>query len=299
MYRIFGKFAFTCIILSNNTGPESQRALKLDKQSFQPLYLQLEAILRDQIEKGVINPGDRLPPENALAAEYGISRMTARRATEALVTDGILIRQPGKGTFVADDKVPFMASTLSSFSGTMRGLGLAVMSKVIELDRVEPPPKVMRDLQLQPGALAAFLRRVRYINGEAIAIMSSYMPASYFQALQEADLSHQPITQVMEAASDLKIVKADDYLEASLARPEEADLLDIRVGAPVFLGRGILYEAGGMPVRSSKVVYRGDRFRISFSASSTAGTEIRLAQPGQPVTEADKQWLTLAFDLAE
>jgi GntR family transcriptional regulator len=273
--------------------------LKLDKNSVQPLYVQLEAILRQQIENGVLNPGDRLPPENTLAAEYGISRMTARRATEALVTDGILVRHPGKGTFVADDKVPFMASTLSSFSSTMRGLGLAVTSRIIELDLVTPSPKVVRDLRLQPGEQAVFLRRVRYINGEAIAVMSSYMPGAYLLALQEADLSHQPITQVMEAASGLRIVKADDYLEASLARPEEAELLGIRIGAPVFLGRGILYESQGTPVRSSKVVYRGDRFRISFSASSAAGTEIRLPQQGQPADQSEKQWLALAFDLAE
>ena len=271
----------------------------LDRQSVQPLYLQLETIIRNQIEMGILNPGDRLPPEVTLAEEYGISRMTARRATNALVTDGILVRQPGKGTFVADDKVPFMVTTLSSFSRTMRGLGLAVTSKVIALDLVEPPPKVIRDLNLQPGQMAVFLRRVRYINGEAIAIMSSYMPGAYFQALQEADLSHQPITQVMEAASGLEIVKADDYVEASLARPEEAALLGIVVGAPVFLGRGILYESHGMPMRSSKVVYRGDRFRISFSASNTAGTEIRLPQRGQSAEQDEKQWLTLAFDLAE
>ena len=198
-------------------------------------------MLRNQIENGILSPGDRLPPENALAEEYGISRMTARRATEGLVTEGILVRHPGKGTFVADDKVPFMATTLSSFSGTMRALGLAVTSKVIELDLVEPPPRVLNDLKLIAQQRAVFLRRVRYINGEAIAIMSSYMPEQYFQALRAADLSHQPITQVMEAASGLKIVKADDYLEASLARAEEAALLEIRVGAPVFLGRGILY----------------------------------------------------------
>jgi GntR family transcriptional regulator len=263
------------------------------------LYLQLEAIIRNQIENGNLNPGDRLPPENALAEDYGISRMTARRATEALVTEGILVRHPGKGTFVADDKVPFVASTLSSFSGTMRALGLAVTSKVTELDLVEPPPKVISDLRLQPQQRAVFLRRVRYINGEAIAIMSSYVPGQYFQALREADLSHQPITSVMEAASGLKIVKADDYLEASLARPEEAALLEIRVGAPVFLGRGILYASSGTPMRSSKVVYRGDRFRVSFSASSDAGTEFRLSMPNRQVDEEDKQWLALAFDLAE
>lgn len=248
---------------------------------------------------GVLNPGDRLPPENALAAEYDISRMTARRATDALVTEGLLVRQPGKGTFVADDKVSFMATTLSSFSRTMRGLGLAVRSRVIALDLVKPPPKVVTQLKLAPDEMAVFLRRVRYINNQPIAVMSSYMPDSFFDPLREADLSQQPITQVMEAASGLEMVRSDDYLEASIARPEEAELLDIRVGAPVLLGRGILYESRGMPVRSSKMIYRGDRFRISFSASRVAESEVLLPWNDQRSNETEDQWLALSFDLTE
>ena len=268
----------------------------LDRDSVWPLYQQLESLLRNQIDDGGLRAGDRLPTEHTLARQYGISRMTVRRAIESLVTDSILVRHPGKGTFVAGDKVPFMASTLSSFSGVMRGLGLAVTSRVIALELATPPPKVISELQLTPGDQAAYLRRVRHINGEAIAIMSSWMPASCFPALEQADLSSEPITRVMERAAGITIVRAEDWLEATLARPEEAELLEIRAGAPVFLGRGVLYDDFGMPVRSSKVIYRGDRFRISFSARSYTETEIRLAPNGQ---RDEQHWLALSFDLAE
>jgi len=268
----------------------------LDKNSVRPLYQQLETLLRARMENGELQAGDRLPPEHALAQQYGISRMTVRKAIETLATESLLVRRPGKGTFVAGDKVPVMASTLSSFSGVMRGLGLAVTSRVIALKLDVPPLQVTQELQLAPGQKAAFLRRVRYINGEAIAIMSSWMPAFCFPVLQTADLGSEPITSVMERAGGITIVRAEDWLESTLARPEEAELIHIRPGAPVFLGRGVLYDDRGLPVRSSKVIYRGDRFRICFSAHKLTGTQIRLPLNGQ---SEEQQWLALSFDLAE
>lgn len=268
----------------------------LDRESVRPLYLQLETMLRDHIGSGNLQPGDRLPPENSLAEQHGISRMTVRRAINALAEEGILVRRPGKGTFVSGGKVPFLASTLSSFSGVMRGLGLAVSSRVIALNMATPPAQVARELRLSPADQAVFLQRVRYINGEAIAIMSSWMPASCHAALQQADLTSEPISQVMERAVGVSIVRADDWLEATLARDAEAELLSVRPGAAVFLGRGVLYDANGVPVRSSKVIYRGDRVRISFSAQRGAETEIRLSLNG---SSEESQWLALSFDLAE
>lgn len=270
--------------------------MTLDRESVQPLYLQLEALLRNEIESGSARAGDRLPPELALARQYGISRMTVRKAINALVAENMLVRRPGKGTFVASEKVPFMASTLTSFSGVMRGLGLAVTSRVIALELRPPPAAVASELRLHAGNVAAYLRRVRYVNGEAIAIMSSWMPATCYAALQQADLTSEPITRVMERAEGISIVRADDWLEATLAREEEARLLTIQIGDPVFLGRGVLYDDRGVPVRSSKVIYRGDRFRISFSAYAQAETEIRLPLNGRP---DEKRWLTLGFNLAE
>ncbi|MCE2490652.1 MAG: GntR family transcriptional regulator [Anaerolineae bacterium] len=270
--------------------------MTLERDSVQPLYLQLESLLRDQIESGGAKAGDRLPPELSLARQFGISRMTVRRAINALVTENILVRRPGKGTFVASEKVPFAGSTLSSFSGVMRGLGLDVRSRVITLELRPPPNRIASELRLHAGEAAAFLRRVRHINGEAIAIMSSWMPATCLAALQQADLTSEPITMVMERAVGISIVRADDWLEATLAREEEAQLLTIQVGDPVFLGRGVLYDDRGIPVRSSKVIYRGDRFRISFSAHTRAETEVRLPLNGRP---EEKHWLALSFNLAE
>ncbi len=274
----------------------------LDKDSARPIYLQLEDLLRQQIETGQLNPGDRMPSEMELAAMYGISRMTARRATDSLVTDGLLLRQPGKGTFVANPKVPFPGVTISSFSHSMRVLGLSVTSRVLDLELIPAVPQVAHELHLSPDQPVVFLRRLRLINHEPMALMSSYMHGSFYEALQNADLSNRPITQIMEEASGVKPAFSRDHIEASLAHSEEAELLAIRKGAPVLLLRGVIYEANGTPVRFSKVVYRADRFRLSLSAEyGNQGTDnqVKLPDPRLKVDAQADQWLTLAFNLAE
>jgi GntR family transcriptional regulator len=224
-----------------------------------------------------------------LAAEHDISRMTARKAVTMLVTEGLLARHPGKGTFVAAAKVP-AGATLASFSATMHDLGLPVTSRIINQELMTPPPRVQGELGLQHGEQVVFLRRLRCIKGEPVAIMSSYMPAAYYAALLGADLRERPLSEAMESVNPLRIRYSRDHLEAALARPGEAELLGIREGAPVLLQRGIVYAENGVAVRVSAVVYRGDRFRLSLSAEQAA-TQIRIGGPQVAIADGEPQWL--------
>ena len=269
----------------------------LDKESVRPLYIQLEDFLRHQIERGDWQPGERMPSEQELANRFEISRMTARKALTLLVTDGVLDRHPGKGTFVAQAKVP-AAATLTSFSTAMREMGLTVSSKVIEKTIMKPPPRVQEALQLQPGEQVIYLRRVRCIENQPVALMSSYMPASFYAALLAEEVTDRPLTAVMEAInSELKITASQDYFEASIARGEEADLLEVPKGSPVLLERGVVYAQNGVPVRNSKVVYRGDRFRLNLSMDKQADTEVKIERQDDPALTPE--WFAVHYELGE
>lgn len=72
----------------------------IDKESHVPIYLQIERILTQQIEQGILHPGDSIPSETGLAEQYQVSRMTARKAVDYLVRQGVVERQRGRGTFI-------------------------------------------------------------------------------------------------------------------------------------------------------------------------------------------------------
>ncbi|HWE64959.1 MAG TPA: GntR family transcriptional regulator [Chloroflexota bacterium] len=259
--------------------------------------MQLKELLRGQIESRQFHPGDRIPSEQELAEAHGITRMTARRAIDALIMEDVLFRQPGKGTFVAQDKMP-APSVLSSFSTMMHSLGLSVSSKVIDLRLVPAPDHVMHDLQLNEPQDVVFLRRIRYVEGEPMALHASYMLSHYFTRILDADLAHRPLSTIMEEASGLHIVASRDYVEAALAQADEAAMLGIRKRAPVLLVRGVAYARDEQPIRSSKGVYRGDRFRFCVAAQDGA-TAVQAQGRSLGATDHQEQWQGLMPGMGE
>lgn len=255
----------------------------IDKSISTPLFQQIEDWIKEQIETGVLKPGDQIPSELEMVDRFLISRMTVRRAIERLAVSGVLYRIPGKGTFVAEEKTPYTPATVSSFSTTMRSLGFDVGTKVLQLDTINASKDIARDLRIEPGEQVIRLKRLRYVNQVPAAMHLSFILFPKFSGLLQEDLTREPLSMVMDRVSGLRIIKSEDYVEATLARKEEADMLDVVEDAPLLLVRGIAFVEGEIPVRTTKAVYRGDRFRFYLGSDRRPSLEIRM-QEGSPRT---------------
>src|SRR5439155_20269401 len=99
---------------------------QLDRNSFVPLYYQLQELLKEQIESSLWQPGDLLPSEPALARIFGVSRVVVRQALAILEDDRQIIRVKGRGTFVAEPKIDYRAGGLSRLLGTPRDAAVTV-----------------------------------------------------------------------------------------------------------------------------------------------------------------------------
>jgi GntR family transcriptional regulator len=232
-----------------------------------PLYIQIDEELRGQIESGDLGPMVQVPSETELADRFRVSRMTARKALDRLVADGMLFRQPGKGTFVAPTKIHHGASQGLSFSAAMRVQGLACETRVLEAVVVRAPSNVGRALSLPAGAQAVFLRRLRIVDGEPAAIHLSYLPGR-LSALLEADLRGS-LSDLMSSIG-ARVERSEDSVEAVLATGEEARLLAVAEGSPLVLIRGTAFSAGNEPVRYTEALYPGARWRFLLQATREA-----------------------------
>lgn len=235
-----------------------------------PLYIQIDEELRGQIASGELGPLAQVPSETELADRFSVSRMTARKALDRLVGDGMLFRQPGKGTFVAPHKMSHLASQGLSFSAAMRAQGLACRTEVLEAGLVRAPSNVARALSLTPGSQVVFLRRLRHVDGAPLAIHLSYLPGR-LSALLDMDLSGS-LADLM-AAVGARVERAEDRVEAVVATGEEAELLRVPVGAPLVFIHGVAFSAANEPVRYSEALYPGDRW--TFSLETTREADLR------------------------
>lgn len=160
-----------------------------------PLYLQLKNTLLNRIDNGELLPGERLESERDLAEKYGVNRQTVRSALNVLIEDGVLIKVPYKGTFVAKQIVKPAWGNYDAvddhrgFSSFLKAQGFTIDSKVIVAEKIEPTTSIRAHLKLEEGEDVYCLERVRYYNDEPFSVEIAYMPYKYVDGIEDYDFS--------------------------------------------------------------------------------------------------------------
>ena len=150
-----------------------------------PLYQQIYDEIKDAIEKGVYAPKERIPSELELAEQYEVSRITVRRAVEELCSDGYLVKQQGRGTFVSTPHInrQFHASTLQTFTALCADNGMKAGAHVIDRQIVPARQNEMEFFGLQKDALLLHIKRVRTADGEPIFEENIFVPFDAYREL--------------------------------------------------------------------------------------------------------------------
>ncbi|OQM46138.1 phosphonate metabolism transcriptional regulator PhnF [Anoxybacillus sp. UARK-01] len=233
----------------------------INKHSPLPIYYQLEQGIKEMIEKGQLQPGEMIPSEREWSERYDISRMTVRQAINNLVNDGYLVRQRGKGTFVATKKIEQPLKGLTSFSEDMRARGMEPGTKVLSFGTIPASSSLAGQLHVSEEEEVYEVRRLRLADQLPIALEIAYVPCSLVPHLTEEIVSGS-FYEFIEQKQLLTIRSATQILEASVARKVEADLLQIKEGAPVLLIQRNSYLENGQPLEVVKSVYRADRYKF-------------------------------------
>ncbi|WP_022793479.1 GntR family transcriptional regulator [Marinococcus halotolerans] len=234
--------------------------MKINKKSPLPIYYQIQEMIRGKLESGEWPPGYMLPSERIFAEEFDVSRMTVRQAVTELVSEQLLTREKGKGTFVAEHKIEQMLQGLTSFTEDMKARGMKASSELQLFQMEEADAATARLLQLKGGSVYR-MERLRLADNKPMALENSYLHAEMFPGLGKEAASGS-IYNRLEQDYGITIGSADQSLEASLASEREAELLGIAPGAPVLLISRTTYTADGEPFEHVISSYRGDRYKF-------------------------------------
>lgn len=255
----------------------SESKLMIDKNSSVPLYLQIQNQIADQIRQGGYLPGAQVPSELEISSQMNVSRMTARKALDALVSKGILYRRKGKGTYVTEGMVSYGLTTMNSFSQTLRARGYHVDTKVLLVDTISGPPDILKGLNLNPGSKLLVVRRLRLVEGKPAAIHIAYLDYQVYALLSRVDLSTRSLLDAMHELSGVPMAYTMDSVQADLASAEEARLLGIEKDSPVLRVEGVAYSEYGEPTRFSRAVYRGDMFRLMVKNTTSLAASLNIS----------------------
>jgi GntR family transcriptional regulator len=247
-------------------GVPLNKRLEIDTDSFTPAYFQLARILHREILGGSLRSGDRVPSENELSEEYGLSRMTARKAIGLLAEKGVVRREKGKGTFVSRPRTEGGLFHIPDLHDEMRMQGLSTDVRLLGV-KVVPAGKVPATiLEVRKGEKVIYLERVLEGGGEPLVLDRKYVLLSRSQPLLESELGHGSTEDLFAGNPEMAPVRADLKLSATVLSAHEAQLLDSSKGAPAFCMEQLIFAANDKRVIWGWLIYRGDKF--SFESSS-------------------------------
>lgn len=228
-----------------------------------PLYYQLENILREKIESGEVLPGQRLLTEQELSREYKISRATVRQALAALVSEGLLYRKQGRGTFVTEKAQQTRAAKLTGFTEDLFHQGYRPEVQVLEMKRTPAPDPVAHQLHLAPGAEVVRFKRVRRVGGGILSYVVNYVLPEFGGKITEQDLAEHSMLRLLEDKVQVPVGTIRHAVEAIKADPEVAGLLELAPLEPVLYIQSLVRSAEGHPVEVAESFFRADRYRYT------------------------------------
>ncbi len=227
-----------------------------------PLYQRLRDQLAEQIANNRWRPGEAIPTEAALSAEYQLSTGTVRKAIDALVNEGILERQQGRGTFIR--RAQFQSSLFRFFRfQTVSGERQVPESRILSIEPVAAPSAVAQALGLPADALVIRIVRVRLLDVKPVLAEEIWLPRQRFQALLEIDLSREGplLYPIYEEVCGQVVASAEETLTAESVNDVHARLLQVAVNSPVIVIERLARDYAGSPLEWRRSRGHAEHFR--------------------------------------
>jgi len=236
--------------------------LALDRGSPVQLYFQVATQLQQMIEAGELPAGDRLANQVDLAQRLGVSRPTMRRAIQYLVERGMLVRKRGVGTQIVHPQVRRPVE-LTSLYDDLAKTGRSPRTELRELT-VGPSTKSMSDeLGVPEGLEVTWFRRIRYADGEPLAIMQNAVPTSVMTILP-AQIEARGLYELLREADHVPRM-ATQAVGARAAVTAEARELGESRGSPLLTMSRTAWDERGAVVEYGAHVYRASRYSVELT----------------------------------
>ena len=227
------------------------------------LHRQVYLVLRDRLLAGVFQPGEQLPPEPALCEQFGVSRITLRRAVSDLEQEGLLERVQGRGTYVRVQPSPAPGGHADGYIEDLRHLTSDTTVKVLELGDVPAPPRVAARLQVPVGALVQRSVRLRVRQGQPMVLLTAWVPMRLAANITRADLTRHSLNQLL-AERGVRVGRLVQEIGAALADPLQAERLQVEVGSALIVADRLLHDQAGQPVEFVTMQLSPQRSRMVF-----------------------------------
>jgi len=245
-----------------NTKNKAPDQYRIDRDSYEPAYMQLAKILRRLIADGAYRPGDQLPSEAQLCRRFGISPMTVRRSINLLYDQGVVNTAQGRGTFVKSLELV----TANFDLGELRDLFLNSEEPNVQLldtRIISADERTARKLELAEGDPTIYIRRLFTSENNPIFYHRAYLIFDPSRPILEAEMDVTSLQGLFTSADNTLIKRGQLTIEATLMNEEEADILQTPLPAAAFYLEHLFYDFKDCPISWGWFIFRSDHLRFN------------------------------------
>lgn len=229
-------------------------------------YLIANAVIED-IRSGKLKPGMKVPSENEIIREYGVSNTTARKALQEIELAGWAKRVKGRGTFVLQRDVIRSANRILSFTRNMLEAGYQPSARIIDISTTDGFSLILNGRQYSmPGPLFR-IQRLRFADEIPMLLETRYVPKQLFPDITDHDLTGS-IYEIYETVYGVQL--KEEVIQISwteITSPEQRELFGAQESVPAFLIEGATFSGNGIPLEMEHSLYRGDKYSFTITAT--------------------------------
>lgn len=231
------------------------------------LHRQIFMVLRDQIARGARAPGSMLPKEETLCEQFGVSRVTVRRALADLEAAGLVQRRHGRGTFVREDVPAPRPAMHPTVMEELEQQGRETQVRVLGVGPEVPPAQVANFLGTAPGEPALHALRLRSNGTVPLMLTDAWVPMALGSRITEAALKRKPLYKLL-VDQGVTFGHVIQEISAEVADPYRASLLQTAVSAPLIRLTRLLYDPDDRPLQHLTIHLSPERSRIVMDIAS-------------------------------
>ena len=228
--------------------------------AFSPLYQQIKQLILQGLQSGEWRPGELIPSETDLAARFGVSQGTVRKAIDELALDNLLLRRQGRGTYVATHAQRQVQHRFLRLHADAAASGVSTPGQrhVIDCKKIRASAEVARALGLRTSDSVWQVQRVLSFDQVPVIFEALWLPATPFKGLsQERLASHQgPLYGLFESTFGVRMVRAEEKFRAVLATPDAAQWLGVTPATPLLSVERVAYTYNDQAMEFRRGLYR-------------------------------------------
>ncbi|MCP4753028.1 MAG: GntR family transcriptional regulator [Proteobacteria bacterium] len=241
-------------------------------KSIVPLYGRIAKTVKNKIMSGHYERGSKLPSEENIGKELGVSRITIRQAFSQLEQEGWITRQRGKGTFVSDTVPAVWRNSLNSLQDIVRMISSSDL-RPVGIDQIKvKDASIANDIRdffgFSNEESIGRIQRVIMANKVPVHLVENFMPVELVKQVSKKEIREKKaVLRILNEKMDLQIGEAEVFMEAIAADQEMSDILGCQVMEPFMCNRLFLRSIAGDPIEIVNYYMRADTYKYRFSIS--------------------------------